>query len=102
MTAQSGKAGGMTKRWRKQPNETGLARVVQSPRGYELREGNEKLIQVAPLSGKNRWDIIGWYWYGLGQNTYKTPVATPVEAKTEAIAWLKAHPGKTAPVSMEE
>ena len=80
----------MAARWRKEPSETGLARVGQRPRGFELRENGEVLLHVSPLSGKTRWDIVGWYWYGLGMNTCHEPVATPEEAKAQAVKHLKA------------
>ena len=70
------------KRWRKQPNETGLARICQSARGFELRENGETIAHVAQTKG-------GWYWYGYGNNTCSKPVATADEAKAEAVLWIK-------------
>ncbi len=78
----------MAARWRKQPNETGLRLVVQSPRGLELREDGEKVISVSPVIGANH-AVIGWYWYGLGVNTYSTPCSSMDEAKAAATAHYK-------------
>ena len=76
------------KRWRKQPNAIGLASACQSPRGYELREGQVVIAWVSPLT-KDRFEIIGWYWYGLGHNTCSTPVKTAELAKADVMAWIK-------------
>jgi len=80
----------MALRWRKQPNETGLRRVCQGPRGFELRDGEKAVVHVAPLTNPaNRWEVIGWYWYGLGMNTSGEPVRSAEEAKAQAMAWAK-------------
>jgi len=78
----------MALRFRKQPNETGLARAVQGPRGYELRDGTRVVMHVAPLLYR-RWEITGWYVYGLGINTASNPVDTADEAKAFALAHAK-------------
>lgn len=78
----------MAKRWRKQPKEKGLGAVCQAPRGFELRANNEILIHVSPLMNSDR-HTIGWYWYGLGCNTAKYPVATAEEAKKQAQDHIK-------------
>jgi hypothetical protein len=70
------------KRWRKQPNEQGLARICQGQRGFELRENGETLMHVSPTK-------TGWYWYGLGKNTHSNPTETADQAKAEAISWLR-------------
>lgn len=81
----------MALRWRRQPRESGLAGVCQSPRGFELHDGKKIVIRVAPATSLyNRWEILGWYWYGQGQNTCDNLVATPEEAKVQAMAWLKS------------
>lgn len=73
--------------WRKQPSETGLARVTQGPRGFELRLGKEIVMRVAPLTDRTaRYTILGWYWYGMGMNTVHKPCATAEEAKNQAKA----------------
>ena len=78
----------MAKRWRRQPNETGLASVAQSPRGYDLREGGEVLARVRPKL--ERRIMVGWYWYGFGFNTCGTPVETADIAKAQVINRIKA------------
>ena len=71
--------------WRKQPNETGLARVTQGPRGFQLRKDGEIVMWVAPLLVRwKSYDIVGWYFYGAGANTSHEPCATAEEAKTQA------------------
>lgn len=78
-------------RWSKQPNETGLRRVVQGTRGYDLKKDGERLATVRPLySPTDRFQVIGWYWYGFGQNTCGSPVSTPEEAKAQAMDAYKA------------
>lgn len=71
------------KRWRKQPNERGLAAVCQSKRGAELRDDGEILAHVSSSH------CGGWYWYGFGQNTHASPVATIDEAKAEVNQYVK-------------
>ncbi|WP_175958431.1 hypothetical protein [Burkholderia sp. BCC0405] len=78
-------------RWSKQPSEIGLRRVVQGTRGFNLKKDGEILASVRPLYSKtNRFDVVGWYWYGFGNNTCRTPVSTPEEAKAQAMAAYKA------------
>lgn len=81
----------MALRFRKQPDERGLARVCQGPRGYELRDGTLVVMHVAPLTGlgRARYEVAGWYVYGLGINTASEPVATADEAKALALAHAK-------------
>jgi len=76
------------KRWRKQPSATGLARICQGPKGYELRENGVTIAHVDTIA-KNRFTIVGWYWYGFGKNTYSNPVKTAEEAKAQVMAYLK-------------
>lgn len=83
----------MTARWRKQPSEKGLARVVQGLRGFDLAEKGEIIIQVRPLYQGFGREVKGWYWYGLGKNTATAPKTTPDEAKAEAMAHFKAVTG---------
>ena len=78
------------RRWRKQPNETGLSLIGQAPRGLDFADGDEILVCVRPLTAsESRWKAVGWYWYGMGHNTSHEPVGTPDEAKAEATAWMK-------------
>lgn len=79
-------------RWSKQPSETGLRRVIQGVRGFDLKKDGEMLAYVRPLySRTDRFQVIGWYWYGFGQNTCNSPVSTPEEAKAQAMAAYKAN-----------
>jgi hypothetical protein len=82
----------MPARWRKQKSETGLARVCQGPRGFELFEqgGSRPVIHVAPYTkGFDKYTILGWYWYGMGENTHATPCETAEEAKTQAMEFYR-------------
>jgi hypothetical protein len=76
-------------RWRKQPDEKGLARTFQNKRGLELREGTTIVMRVAPSQDRMGRGIDGWYWYGLGKNTCQEPCATQEEAKAQADAHYK-------------
>ena len=76
----------MAMRWARQPHETGLRRVVQGPRGWELREHGKVQMHVAPLDRQ----CSAWYWYGHGENTASRPAATADEAKRQAAAHYKA------------
>ena len=80
-------------RWRKQPSEGGLRSIGQTPRGYELRKGEEEIISVLAAGGGWRSDLRGWYWVGMGINTYKTkPLFNAAEeAKAGADAYYKAN-----------
>ena len=49
--------------WRKQPNEAGLARVCQRPRGMELRFAGATVGHVAHHGERS------FYWYGCGVNS---------------------------------
>lgn len=79
-------------RWRKQPDEIGLSKVGQAPRGAELRRGEEVLVTVTALGGGAlTGPLRGWYWYGLGKNTSQSPKPTLSEAKAEAGAHAREH-----------
>lgn len=86
--------------WRKEPNETGLARVCQGPRGFELRHAGVRVGSVAPSTGMGnaRYTINGWYCYGSwidwgvpSINTCQTLVKTPEEAKEILMAHFREH-----------
>lgn len=69
-------------RWRKQANETGLARVTQGVRGYDAGR---------PIVARVRHMRTGrWYWYGGGYNSINADVsfATGEEAKADAEATI--------------
>lgn len=82
------------KRWRKTPSETGLRSVGQSPRGFELREGEEVICTVSASGGGWRGPLNGWYWYGDGVNTYNTKPLFPTKeaAKADATKHFKEKP----------
>lgn len=81
-------------RWSKEPNETELRRVIQGQRGFNLKKDGEELAHVRPLySPTDRFHVIGWYWYGFRQNTCNSPVATPEEAKAQAMAAYRQFEG---------
>ena len=75
------------KRWRREPDERGLARVMQRPRGLELRESGKVIATVVP-SATSRGN---WFWHGFGQNTCYNPVATKEEAKAQVMTYIKEH-----------
>lgn len=92
--------------WRRQPNETGLARVCQGPRGAELRlcvpgQKPERIGTVSARRGLG--DYGGWYWTAWSRDgrvpRYNTvdsecgPVktfSTIEEAKADCFAYVKA------------
>lgn len=73
-------------RWRRQKRQTGLSAVGAPIRGWDLMCGDSWLAHVRP---KGRNAESGWYWYGMGNNTSHSPVATPEEAKQQVDAWHK-------------
>ena len=77
------------RRWRKQPNEKGLAKIGQPKRGAELREDGVVIASVLPTDGLFYSGKDGWYWYGFGQNTWKNPCATIQEAKDQVMDYIK-------------
>lgn len=78
-------------RWRKTPNETGLRSVGQTPRGFELREGEKVICAVVSVGGGWRGPLKGWYWYSDDVNTYNTKplFKTKEDAKADATAHFK-------------
>ncbi|MCK9369170.1 hypothetical protein M0R04_04430 [Candidatus Dojkabacteria bacterium] len=76
------------KRWSKEPSESGLARICQLPRGANLKEDGEILAMVRPLV-QDYLSVVGWYWYGFGLNTCRSPVNTLDEAKKQVIKHIK-------------
>jgi hypothetical protein len=50
-------------RWRREPRETGLARVTQGERGYQLWRGNQRLASVSVAYKSGRFSPkLGYYW----------------------------------------
>ena len=84
----------MRLRWKLNPRETGLARVVAGPRGSSLRDESGK--KYAAVSVLGRWRD-GWFWVAGWdsdvpyQNTCDAPCATVEEAKAQALAYVKSH-----------
>lgn len=76
-------------RWRSTPRLKGLAAVGQGVRGVQLRANDNTLITVAPLYTGDYRTVAGWYWYGMGQNTHASPVATLEAAKAEATKFYQ-------------
>jgi hypothetical protein len=86
-------------RWRREPDEPGLARIGQPPRGAELRIGNEVLASVCAARAE-RWSrsYIGWYWVAISDkygvplhNSCRKPVSDIEEAKVQAHGYVLQH-----------
>jgi hypothetical protein len=87
-------------RWRRQPDNQGLAAIGQPPRGAELRIGEKILAHVYPYS-KSTWgrkDYEGWYWVAASRtydiplkNTCHDPLPTIEEAKAAAKTYVLEH-----------
>lgn len=81
--------------WRREPSETGLARVCQSPRGAILKcDGRDVAHIEACRVGYQRYD--GWYWYTHAEglplhNSHATPVADIDQAKRECEDFVRKH-----------
>jgi len=75
------------KRWSKQPDEKGLSHIIQTPRGFQLKEDGKVVAVVSPTSRTLKY----WYWYGFGQNTYYQPVESSDEAKKQVMEFIKAN-----------
>ena len=72
-------------RWRKEKRETGLRGTARNtPYGHELVKNGRWLLKVS-------WSEHGWYWYGLGRNTYaeRKWFNTADDAKKDATAAYK-------------
>jgi len=82
---------------RNQPIETGLARVSQGPRGYDIYFGGKRVGSVSANS--SGWHIYdGWYWCtpsepDLGieyMNTHITRAPTKEQARDECLVYVRA------------
>ena len=84
-------------RWKKEPVQTGLARIGAGPRGSIYHDGLYMYATVYASGGSWNQPFNGWYWvagWGTGiphKNTCNTPCATEAEAKEEAEAYVKQH-----------
>ncbi len=90
--------------WRREPSETGLARVIQGARGAILKCDGEDVAHVSALRSWERYgEYVGWYYYGSSErlgiphaNTCRAPVATMDQAKVACEAYVRKHLGKEA------
>lgn len=80
--------------WKRQASETGLRRVVQGPRGWDLRIDKVRVGGVYPrLVGYHRYN--GWRWlagsteHGI-DHRHGGPHAIPDDAKAECMAYVRA------------
>jgi len=91
-------------RWKRQPNERGLARVIQGPRGWDLYLGTERIGYVRPLRNGFSRETIGWYYVtperpGIEHRNSCGEVGVPASGARDACAayvlaaLLAAHPG---------
>lgn len=83
--------------WRKQPSETGLARVCQDERGYDLRYDGREVGYVRPEYVGWARNKVGYYWTApaddelgiLHRNTCNTPVEDIDTAKADCLAYVR-------------
>lgn len=79
-------------RWKRQPDERDLAGICPWGRGYDLCYNDKILACVRPLK---LGTFNGYYWHAMAFNAYRNtstePVATMEEAKTQAMAWIRAN-----------
>jgi hypothetical protein len=71
----------------RQKNETGLSRVFQSPRGYELYVDDKRVGTVQGDRHEGTW----FFYASVGPysiNTHDDRRSTKEECKKQAIAWL--------------
>ena len=85
-------------RFRREPNEKGLASIGQGPRGYELWYGDERLGSAHEITegvarlgtGLFYWSVGTFEQLGITyRNTAGTPVATMEAAKTELRDYIE-------------
>lgn len=87
--------------WRRQPNETGLRRVCQGPRGWDLAVGGEIVARSRPKLDLGR-RIEGWYFYGRDdvrgvplENTSQSLVSSSLDAISAAEDHFRKYLGST-------
>lgn len=84
-------------RWKKEPAETGLARIGAPPRAYVLHDGETEYAYVLPNVGGWRTKQNGWYWVVPThesmpyKNTCQTPCETVEDAKTQAKDYVMGY-----------
>ncbi len=80
--------------WKREPNETGLARVCQGKRGWDLRINGNRIAMVRPWTKGFDRTVRGWYWYG-GSDALAVPrmntCDSPTKTSEEACAECEAH-----------
>jgi hypothetical protein len=85
----------MARRWRKEPALTGLSRIVASPQGSTLWDGELDLASTNYCAGE--WETPhGWYWVAFTNkelgivrvNTCETTLGSEQEAKDAAKAYI--------------
>ena len=87
-------------RWKKEPRETGLRRILSVPRGSRLHDGTKEYATVRAIGG--RWSAHRWLWYwvanGVGEykNTWNEPCEEEAEAKAQAMAFVKKKLAETS------
>ncbi len=87
----------MRLRWSTEPNETGLARVCQGPRGAILKVDGE---EIGRASFSRVYD--GWYWNAYSgiqrtiQRRYGHGISTLEAAKDECEAYVRSELGLPA------
>lgn len=84
-------------RWKMEPRETGLRAIFAGPRSSELHDGTKRYAMVFAIRTRVGHYDGGWYWVAgwdsdvPHKNTCNAPVATEVEAKAAAMAYVKKH-----------
>ena len=81
-------------RWKKEPDESGLASIGQAERGWDLRRDGEELASVRPIE-RPRFNVVAWYFCAsVGDDRYnsyadKKAWKTPEAAKAAAEKWVR-------------
>ena len=78
--------------WSREPNERGLARVCQAPRGYIGKVKGEVVFRVGCSRDLGSFEARSWYWCGLDRNSASEGkrFATKEEARDDAKAYWKS------------
>jgi hypothetical protein len=90
-------------RWKRQPNERGLARVSQGLRGWDLFMGAERLAHVRPLFYGLSRNLVGWYYVAPERpgieyrNSCGEVGAPPAQARAACAAYVVACLSATRP-----
>lgn len=90
--------------WRRMPRHTGLARITQGERGWDLRlhcNGARDIGSVNPVTDQVGFgQLIGWMWCAVAYKDLGLPyhnsysdglIATADEAKAQCIAYVMQH-----------